>query len=124
MSALSVLLVDDDQHTQSIFEMVLRHHAMELDVCDDAESALEYLQTHAPDVIVLDIMLPGIDGFQALGHIRTRALARNASVIATTAYHNADTQQDVLQRGFNGYLPKPLQPSTLADDLMKFTNRI
>jgi CheY-like chemotaxis protein len=120
MKPFRVLLVDDDQHTQSIFQMVLRHHDLQLDVCDDAETALVYLESHAPDVIVLDIMLPGIDGFQALGQIRTRSLADRASLVATTAYHNDDTQSDVLRRGFNGYLPKPLQPATLVDDLMKF----
>ena len=68
--------------------------------------------------MVIDIVLPGIDGYQMLG--RSRQLAPQCQMIATTAYHSRTTENEIANWGFNGYLPKPLQPATLADDLRHF----
>ncbi len=116
---LSVMLIDDDEDTQKIFRVVMDHHQMNLRIFTDAESALEHLKNAPePDVMVIDIVLPGIDGYQMLG--RSRQLAPQCRMIATTAYHSQATANEVANWGFNGYLPKPLQPTTLADDLKKF----
>ena len=61
----------------------------------------------------MDIFLPSIDGFQALKSIRKEALSPKCRVIATTAYYTNDTQQEVMQRGFDGYIPKPFGPDAL-----------
>lgn len=111
--AFSVLLVDDDPHTGNIFRMVMDYHNCELQVADTAEAALKYLETYQPDVIVMDIFLPDADGFQAFNTIRRNALAPNSRIIATTAYHTTETHQDVLSRGFNGFLPKPFESTAL-----------
>jgi CheY-like chemotaxis protein len=113
-SRFSVLLVDDDPDTHNLFQMVLDHHNHELVIVKDAESALHYLRANTPDIIVMDIFLPGIDGFQALHQIRKDSLAPNCGVVATTAYYTSDTKDEVLSRGFSGYLPKPLNTSTLV----------
>jgi DNA-binding NarL/FixJ family response regulator len=67
---------------------------------------------------VIDIVLPGIDGYQMLG--RSRILAPDCQMVATTAYHSQTTANEVVNWGFNGYLPKPLQPATLVEDLKRF----
>jgi len=119
----SVLLVDDDLDTHNLFQMVMDHYNHQLAIVRDAETALSYLQANTPDIIVMDIFLPGIDGFQALHQIRKHALAPNCSVIATTAYYTSETKGDVLARGFSGYLPKPLNPSTLVAYLEEIVTR-
>ena len=121
--SLSVLLVDDDQHTCNVFQMVMDHYKIPLTVAQDAETALTYLSQNTPDVIIMDIFLPGIDGYQALYQIRKHALAPTSTVIATTAYYTADTQKDVLAWGFSGYLPKPLNPMTLIPYLQEVLQR-
>ena len=123
LESLSVLVVDDDQHTCNIFQMVMDHYHIPLTVAQDAETALTYLSQHTPDIIIMDIFLPGIDGYQALYQIRKHALAPTSTVIATTAYYTADTQKDVLAWGFSGYLPKPLNPSTLIPYLQEVLQR-
>ena len=113
----SVLLVEDDPHTCNIFKMVMDHHELNLTIANNAESAFEYLQKHSPDVIVLDIFLPGTDGYQIFNRIRQQSLAPNAAIIATTAYYTEETQNDVMARGFQGYLPKPLDSASLVASL-------
>ncbi len=114
---LCVLLVDDDSDMHNLFQMVMDHYDHQLVIVRDAEQAINYLKANTPDVIVMDIFLPGIDGVQALQHIRKNALAPDCSVVATTAYYTSDTQADILAQGFSGYLPKPLNPSTLVSYL-------
>ena len=113
-----VMLIDDDEDTQKIFQVVMQHYQLPLEIFTDAESALERLkQKPDPDVMVIDIVLPGIDGYQMLG--RSRVLAPDCQMVATTAYHSQNTANEVVTWGFNGYLPKPLQPATLVDDLKR-----
>ena len=117
-----VMLVDDDADTQKIFRVVMEHYQLPLEIFTDAESALERLKEKPdPDVMVIDIVLPGIDGYQMLG--RSRVLAPDCQMVATTAYHSQSTANEVVNWGFNGYLPKPLQPATLVEDLKRFMAR-
>src|SRR5258706_6463631 len=115
--AMSVLLVDDDADSRNIFQMVMAHHKLDLMTVNEAEIALEYLRTHSPDIIVLDIFMPGTDGPQTLARIRNLGLAPTSVIIATTAFHTHETPHDVEQWGFNGYLPKPLNSSDLESSL-------
>ena len=112
--ALSVLLVDDDPHSQAVFELVMQHFNLPFSMVDDAESALTFLEANAPDIVLMDIFLPGLDGYQALDRIRRTALAPGSLIIATTAYYTHDTEQEVLQRGFDGYVPKPFDKGLVS----------
>ncbi len=104
---ITVLLVDDDPDVQSVFEIMMRHYKMSFNIVGDAETAIDFLRSHKPDVVLMDIFLPGMDGYQALDRIRRTSIASNSRIIATTAYYTNDTQQEVINRGFDGYLPKP-----------------
>ncbi len=114
---LSVLLIDDDRDARNVFQMIIEHYHLHIAVVENAEDAYKYLSNSTPDVIVIDIFLPGIDGYQALHYIRKHELAPASAVVATTAYYTSDTQREVLAWGFNGYLPKPFNPETLVSYL-------
>lgn len=115
----SILLIDDDQHACNIFQLVMDHYNLPLVIANDAETGISYLQEeYTPDIIVLDLFLPGLDGYQALRHIRDLNLP--SKIIATTAYHTNDTSQEVRSRGFDGYLPKPLETENLITNLKAF----
>ncbi len=119
---LSVLLIDDDRDARNVFQMIVEHHHLHIAMAENAEDAYKYLSKSTPDVIVIDIFLPGIDGYQALHHIRKHGLAPTSVVIATTAYYTSDTQREVLAGGFNGYLPKPFNPKTLVPYLVQIAS--
>ena len=119
---VSVLLVDDDPHVGSIFELVMNHHQLPLAVVNDAEQAIDYLQNHVPSIIVVDLFLPGLDGYQLLREIRKIGLESHCRLVATTAYYTNDTQQEVLNRGFDGFLPKPFAAENLVPYLQSMMN--
>ncbi|MCC7448541.1 MAG: response regulator [Anaerolineae bacterium] len=113
-SVFRVLLVDDDPDACAIFKLVMDHHQMPLDVLGDAENVIDYLQTHHPDIVVVDIFLPGMDGFQLLNQIRKHTATSGSKFVATTAYYTNDTIQEVLSRGFDGYISKPFDSRNLV----------
>ena len=111
---MSVLLVDDDPDVQNLFELVMNHYRYPYAVVGDAESAIDYLRSYTPDIVLMDIFLPGLDGFQALSRIRQASLAQGSRFFATTAYYTYETEQEVLKRGFDGYLPKPFDEGLVS----------
>lgn len=115
--AAPVLLVDDDPHTCAIFELLMQHYQRPFFIVDNAEAAVEYLRQHTPDVIVVDLFLPGADGYQTLDQIRGIINPERCRILATTAYYTKDTRRQVLERGFDGYIPKPFVPDSFLDYL-------
>lgn len=116
---LRILFIDDDVKTQRLFRNAVRNS--EVLLANDAEEALKLLENVTPDVIVIDIMLPRIDGFRAMQQIRKRV---KCCLIATTAYYSDDTQLQIEEAGFHGYIFKPFPvlelQSYLADTYYKF----
>jgi len=110
----SVLLVDDDPYTCDLFKLILEHHGLPFSIFQTSADALEYLKTQRPDIIVVDLFLPGIDGYRTLDAIRRLPQLAHSKIVATTSYYTADTQQEVLRRGFDGYIPKPFEASQLV----------
>lgn len=118
----SILLVDDDPDVCRIFELVMRHHQIPYWIANDGENALVYLRENAPSIVVMDIFLPDMDGYQALDHLRQSALNPGCKVVATTAYYTRDTEQEIAKHGFDGYIPKPFNPNSLITYLERFLN--
>jgi CheY-like chemotaxis protein len=121
---ISVLVVDDDPNIQSLFQMVLDHHDIDLVAVAEYDAALEYLADQTPSVIVVDIFLPASDGYKLLQAIRGLPHLEQCPVVATTAYYTTDTVTDIEHSGFDGYLLKPLDPQELVAYLKSVMNLV
>lgn len=110
---MHILLVEDDPNTHDLFSMVCDHFDIGLEIAGDENSTLAALERQWPDVIVMDIFLPGIDGYTLLTTIREAQPGLQCPVVATTAYYTSDTESDLLNAGFAGYLFKPLDPQQI-----------
>ncbi len=119
----SVLLIDDDETTTNIFRLVMQHYDVTLATASDAQSGLDFLKEYRPDAIVIDIFMPGMDGYQTLKAIRGNRLADGAVCIATTSYHNSDTPTTLSEYGFDGYIPKPLDANRIVPYLEQAINQ-
>src|SRR5579859_2541648 len=110
---ISVLLVDDDQDTQTMIHAVMDHYHYHFVVANDAQEAIDYLTHNATDIVLLDIYLPDRNGYDTLKIIRNDTRSQ-AKIIAITAYYTDETPTEMINRGFDGYLPKPLSPTELG----------
>jgi CheY-like chemotaxis protein len=114
---MSVLLIDDDMITCNLFQLVFEQTDFKLEIMNSGMAGLDYLQHQQPDVIVIDIFLPDVDGYRTLETIKQRNLAPAASYIATTAYYTNDTRSEVIAHGFDNYMTKPIDVSGLVSFL-------
>lgn len=106
-----ILLVDDDVQLAGMLREFLELQGMRVDILHDAEAALGAVDASAPDLVVLDVMLPGMNGFEALRRLRER---HTLPVIMLTARGEESERILGLMGGADDYLPKPCSPLELA----------
>jgi signal transduction histidine kinase/CheY-like chemotaxis protein len=116
LAGVKVLLVDDADDTLDVLQQILRHSGATTLAASSAGTALALLEREQPDVIVSDIGMPDVDGFELMRRIRRRAASAGGSIpaIALTAFTRQDDRHKAMQAGFNGYLAKPVEPGSLV----------
>lgn len=107
MAVRRALVVEDDPGAQRLMKMLLVRLGFEVDVVDDGLSALEYVGGHPPDLVVLDLGLPHISGYDVVEGIRSSPAARHVPILVTTGHRLPQKQVMALQLGANAYLVKP-----------------
>ncbi|MFC7595405.1 response regulator [Terrabacter sp. GCM10028922] len=103
-----VLLVEDNPRNLKLARDVLEYAGFSVVVATTGEEAVEQSRTALPDVILMDLQLPGIDGFAALELIRGHTPTAHIPVVALTAFAMRRDRERVLTAGFSGYLEKPI----------------
>jgi two-component system, cell cycle response regulator DivK len=87
---------------------VLGHAGYRTLEASDGEEGIELARSHRPDLILMDVQLPGMDGVEALGRLRADAATATIPVVALTAFAMKDDRERFLAAGFRGYLEKPI----------------
>jgi len=113
-----ILLADDDPRVIQVVSRYLDLEGYDMDTVSDGEAAVEQAAASRPDLIILDIMMPGIDGIEACRRIRViPELASTPVLIFSALSEEADAARDA---GADGLLPKPFNLPTLADAVKTF----
>lgn len=114
-----VLVVEDDPDGQEMVTTMLQHLNFVVDTVDDAEQATQQLFMAGAiyRAIIIDLALPGKDGWELLGEILANPVTMNTPCIAVTAYHNSKLREEALRAGFTAYFPKPLDGTQLGREL-------
>lgn len=113
------LVVEDDYDSLQVVKSALVHSGAEVHATDSGSEALEMLQRFTPSLIVLDLALPDIDGWETLKGIRANPATASIPVIAITAYHSVQVADEARQAGFNAYYSKPLDIKAFLDGLKR-----
>jgi two-component system cell cycle response regulator DivK len=109
----TILLVEDNPQNMKLATLVLRGAGHEVLQAGDALLALELARLHRPALVLMDINLPGIDGFEATRRLKADALSAGIKVLALTAYAMPGDEARILAAGFDGYLSKPIHHAEL-----------
>ena len=109
-----VLLVDDEDTLRRVMKDLLEREGYVVAEARDGVQALDQVDRFGPDVIVLDLNLPGLDGYGVLSHLRSRPATANIPVVVLTAKSDEDNEVRVFQLGADDFLTKPFRARALS----------
>ena len=107
LASLRVLIVDDMPANALLLKTVLKKFAYQLEIVNNGFAALEKMKKWKPDIVLLDVMMPGMNGYQVADIIKEDPLNENISIIFITALHSSDTVIKAFEHGGCDYLSKP-----------------
>ncbi len=112
--ASKVLLVDDEDSLRKVMRDLLERDGYDVTEARDGVQALDQVDRVGPDIIVLDLNLPGLDGYGVLSHLRSRPATANIPVIVLTAKGDEDNEVRVFELGADDFLTKPFRARALS----------
>jgi two-component system cell cycle response regulator DivK len=111
----TVLLVDDDAHNRKIFETVLVRAGFAVVIATGGDEALEKVKEVLPDLVLMDLSIPVIDGWECTRRLKADPVTRGVQIIALTAHAMRGDEERALAAGCDGYLSKPISPRKLVE---------
>ena len=118
-----VLVVDDNPVGLELAEAALKSLGCELLYAGDGEEALQKVRACLPDLVLLDLRLPKLNGFAVVAQMRRDSLTVGICVVALTASGMNGDREKALASGFDGYITKPIGVAALRHDVMAWLNR-
>jgi len=112
-----ILIVEDNKDNMAVMEAFLEDD-FNLLCATDGYEGLKMAKEHKPDVILMDISLPGMDGVEALNKIRTAEGLENTVVVALTAHAMVGDKENYLAKGFDAYMSKPVVDDEALIDMI------
>ncbi|MCZ6792137.1 MAG: response regulator [Planctomycetota bacterium] len=118
-----VLLVEDNPANRLVFQDLLESAGYEVESVEKAEDAITLVRETTPDLILMDLELPGMDGLTATRILREDKLTRTVSIVALTSHAMPGDRERALLAGCNGYLTKPINVAAFRDEISKILDR-
>jgi len=118
--ALKALTIDDDSSMTELLGLLLRSHGMEVIACNSGTKGIELARTENPDIIILDLMMPGIDGWEVCKTLRTFT---NIPIAILSALDDPAVISTALDAGADDYMVKPIPSSVLIAHINTLTRR-
>lgn len=120
--AHAILVVDDNLDNRELTQILLESEGFEVRLAEDAEQAVQSLETARPDLVLMDIQLPGIDGLELTRRIRKNPDWAGLIIVALSAYAMAADKAKARLAGCDGYITKPIDTRTLAESVRGYLN--
>lgn len=123
MAGERILIVDDNATNLKLVAYLMKASGYTVDTALDAESAIEAIRHHRPDVILMDIQLPGIDGLELTRRLKADPATRDIVIVAVTAYAMKGDQAKALAAGCDDYITKPIDTRALPETIARHLAR-
>ncbi|HEY0191471.1 MAG TPA: response regulator [Kofleriaceae bacterium] len=118
-----ILIVDDNATNLKLVAYLMRANGYTVETALDAESALDAIRGARPEVILMDIQLPGIDGLELTRRLKAEPATRGIVIIAVTAYAMKGDQDKALAAGCDDYVTKPIDTRALPETIARHLHR-
>ncbi len=116
----TVLLIEDNEDNRIIYETILRHYGYDVLTAADGPEGLQAALDHRPDLILLDISLPEMNGWEVASRLQSDERTRHAVIIALTAHVYLEDRMRARELGFHSYLAKPIEPKKVVEEVERF----
>ena len=113
----NVLVIEDEFDSMELVQGFFQHYGINCIGVPTAEEALDVLQSDLPSLILVDLALPGMDGWELLNRLKANRAWANIPRVAFTAYHTAEVANQAIERGFHAYFAKPLDATSFVREL-------
>ncbi|MBC8160692.1 MAG: response regulator [Roseiflexaceae bacterium] len=124
MAGELILIVEDNEKNLKLARDLLQFKGYRTLEARDAESGLALAAAHHPDLILMDIQLPGMDGLAALAQLKAHPATTTIPVVAVTAFAMSNDRERFLGAGFDGYLVKPINIKEFPEQVRRYCERI
>lgn len=118
---MRVLLVEDTDDSRELFRVMLERFGHEVIEATNGKEGIQAAISHKPDLVLMDLSMPEVDGFEATATLRSISSFTGLPIIAITAHSQSQWRDRALRAGCNDYLLKPISPEDLSSTLQKFS---
>ncbi|MGD2030149.1 MAG: response regulator [Desulfobacterales bacterium] len=112
-----ILIVDDDNKIHELLTKILSSNGYKVEVASDGFEAGANILRFKPDLMILDLFMPGMDGFEVCKRIKTDPDASHIKILAITGFDTDENRKRIMQAGADGYLAKPMRKRTLLQNI-------
>jgi two-component system, cell cycle response regulator DivK len=119
MQQRRVLIVEDNHDNRAIFAAILHHYGYEVLEAADGEAGVRIATESRPDVILMDISLPRMDGIEATTRLKQAEETASIPIIAVTAHAMREDEERVRRAGCDAYLAKPVEPLRVIEEVTR-----
>jgi len=116
----TILLIEDNEQNRYLTTFLLEHHGYHVVSAPDGHKGIEQAQALVPNLILLDIQLPTMDGYTVARSLRAIELLKKVPIIAVTSYAMVGDREKCLAAGCNAYIEKPINPETFVKEIAEF----
>ncbi len=116
----TILLVEDNEDNLVVYRTILEHVGYAVIEARDGEEGVSQAREHHPDLILMDISIPKMDGWEATQRLKSEDGTRSIPIIALTAHALEEDRQKAVQAGCDGYLAKPVEPRRVVQEVERF----
>lgn len=115
-----ILIVEDHENLLQLQSILLVSQGYEVKGVKDGQEAIQLIDSDPPDLVILDIGLPGVDGYEVCRHIKSRLESRRIPVIVITARKSREDLQKIDEAGADWYIPKPFKAAMIMETVQRF----
>ena len=115
-----ILIIEDNEQNLYLVTFLLEKHGYEVVAARNGPDGIRLAEEIKPALILLDIQLPDMDGFEVLDRLREKSILSRVPIVAVTSHAMAGDRESIMKAGCTGYIKKPINPDTFLTELEQF----
>ncbi len=123
MEGKKILVIEDNELNMKLVRTLLKLGQHQIIEAVDAESGIQLAKEHNPDMVLMDVQLPGMDGLEATQILKSDPSTNSIPIVALTSYAMTGDKKKALEAGCDGYITKPIDTRTFLEEISRFFYR-